>query len=109
MLRLTFCFLITSFLFLVNSFVSPQTSGVSVTRITNTPEHAVNLNPTLSDDGKIVVFESTADVAGRGGSSSFHALRGDLSTLFFSEVGATRAISPALSNDGKLIVFASTE
>ena len=109
MLRLTFCFLITSFLFVVNSFVAPQTSGVSVTRVTNTPEHAVNLNPTLSDDGKILVFESSADLAGTGASSSFHAVRRELTAASFEEIGATRVVSPALSSDGKIVVFASRE
>lgn len=100
MLRLTTCFLITSSLFIVNSFW-PQGS-VSVLRLTNTPEHAINLNPTLSDDGKIVVFESS-------GVASFRAIRADVAASVFTEIGTTRAVSPALSNDGKVVVFASTE
>ena len=65
MLRLTVCFLITAFLFAVIS--TPRTeSFATLTRLTNTPEHAINLNPTLSDDGRTVVFESTSDLAGTG-------------------------------------------
>src|ERR1041384_2580784 len=102
MLRLTACFLITSFLFIVNSVSEPQKSVDSLTRLTNTPEHALNLNPTLSADGKIVAFESSGD-------SSFHAVRADLTGSGFKEMGATRAVSPALSSDGRIVVFASME
>ena len=78
-------------------------------RLTLTAEQAVNLNPTLSDDGKIVVFESSADLAGTGATSSFHAVRAGLDGPVFDEIGPTRAVSPALSSDGRIIVFASTE
>ena len=100
MLRLTFCFLIVSFLLLVNIF-SRVESFANLTRLTNTPERALNLNPSLSDDGKVVVFESSA-------SSSFQAIRAELG-IAFTEIGATRAVCPALSNDGKIVAFASTE
>ena len=105
MLRLSVCFLITSFLFVVNvNFASVE----SVTRLTNTPEHSMNLNPTLSDDGSVVVFESSADLAGTGATSSFHAIRSDLDSTF-AEIGATRAVCSALSSDGKIVAFASAE
>jgi len=87
MLRLTFCFLIVSFLLLVNIF-SRVESFANLTRLTNTPERALNLNPSLSDDGKVVVFESSA-------SSSFQAIRAELG-IAFTEIGATRAVCPAL-------------
>ena len=106
MLRLTF--LITVLLLTITSIFGPQ-SSVNLTRLTNTPEHTVNLNPTLSDDGRVVVFESSADVLRGGESSSFHAFRVDLDAPSFTEIGSTRAVSPALSSDGKIIVFASTE
>src|ERR1044072_5042584 len=109
MLRLTACFLITSFLFVVNFVFRPQTSVGSLTRLTITAEHAVNLNPMLSDDGKVVVFGASADVAATGANSSFHALRADLKGAVFNEIGGTRAVSPALSSDGRIMVFASTE
>ena len=110
MLRLTACFLITGFLFTVNSLFRPQSIG-NLTRLTNTSEHAVNLNPTLSDDGKIVVFESSADLLSTGENSSFNAVRAELTAEgpAFMRVGNTRAVCPAISSDGKMIVFASTE
>src|ERR1051325_2557692 len=100
MLRLTFCFLIVSFLLLANIF-SRVESFANLTRLTNTPERALNLNPSLSDDGKVVVFESSA-------SSSFQAIRAELG-IAFTEIGATRAVCPALSSDGKIVAFASAE
>jgi uncharacterized protein (TIGR03437 family) len=108
MLRFTVCFLITGLLFVVNSMFGPQSAGLK--RLTNTSDHAINLNPALSDDGKVVVFESSADLAGIG-ENSFHTFRADLAAedQHFSAVGSTRAICPALSSDGRIIVFASTE
>src|SRR6185369_14427203 len=110
MLRLSVCFLIVSFLFLINTSFRPRVSFANLTRLTNTDEHALNLNPTLSDDGEVVVFESSADLAGTGASASFHALRAELGAgPAFAELAATRAVSAALSRDGKMIAFASTE
>jgi uncharacterized protein (TIGR03437 family) len=112
MLRLTVCFLIASFLVLVNNIFGPPRveSFASLTRLTNTPEHALNLNPTLSDEGKVVVFESSADLAGVDGNASFHAIRTEFGGVpDFTEIGATRAVSPALSSDGRIIAFASME
>ena len=106
MLRLTTWFLITGFLFTIGSLFVPQ-SAATLTRLTNTPEHAVNLNPTLSNDGRTLVFESSADMANTGMSTTFHLLRADLSS--FAQLGSTRAICPAMSGDGKIVVFASTE
>lgn len=100
MLRLTASFLITGLLFIAALFV-PQSSA-TLTRLTNTSEHALNLNPTLSDDGKTVVFESSAG-------ESFHAVRMDLATAAGTELASTRAVCPAVSRDGRVIVFASTE
>ena len=103
MLRLTACFLITSFLFIGNSLFGPQPASVlNLTRLTVTAEQALNLNPTLSDDGKIVAFEASAD-------SSFHAVRADLNGSVFEEIGRTRAVSPAMTTDGRIVVFASME
>jgi uncharacterized protein (TIGR03437 family) len=106
MLRLTVCFLITGFLFVVTS-TRRADSFATLTRLTNTPEHVLNLNPTISDDGRTVVFESSADLANTGGTPSFRLLRADGSSIH--ELGATRAVCPALTADGKTIVFASNE
>src|SRR5215217_3416684 len=111
MLRRTACFLITVFLFVLLIVGPPRVeSFANLQRLTNTSEHAVNLNPVLSDDGRTVVFESSADLADSGG-TSFHALRADItaSPPAFADIASTRAVCPALSRDGKLIVFASTE
>lgn len=74
-------------------------------QITNSPEQAVNLNPTLSDDGRVVVFESSAV------GDSFHAFRAELEgeKPVLTDIGSTRIVSPALSRDGKIVVFASAE
>ncbi len=109
MLRLTVCFLITGFLLIVMCSGRPSSaqSFATVARLTNTPEHVLNLNPTISDDGRTIVFESSADLANTGGSASFRVLRADLSS--FVELGRTRAVCPAMSADGRTIVFASSE
>ena len=106
MLRLTVCFLITFFLFVVVSMDRAE-SFATLTRLTNTPEYVLNLNPTISDDGRTIVFESSADLANTGGTSSFRLLRADLSS--FVELGATRGVCPAMTADGRTIVFASNE
>ena len=105
MLRLIF---LITVLLLTDAVFVPQ-SNPNLTRLTNTPEHAVNLNPSLSDDGRVVVFESSADLVRGGPSSSFHAFRASLDGPTFHDIGSTRAISPAHSSDGKIIVFASAE
>ena len=88
--------------------VSLQTS---VRRVTTTSEEVMNLNPSLSGDGRIVVFESTANLAGVAGSSGFRAIRADLSNnpVAFTQLGMSRAVTPAVSQDGSRIAFASTE
>ena len=63
MLRLKVCFL-TVALVLVTSLVSftpPVSSNSNVVRLTTTSEQSLNLNPSLSDDGRVVVFESSAN------------------------------------------------
>src|ERR1044071_7247346 len=107
MLRLTAFFLISVCTLIVISSAGPQPaqSFATITRATNTPEQALNLNPTLSDDGRTIVFESSADLANTGGSASFHLLRTELSS--FAEIGGTRAVCPAVSSDGRTIAFAS--
>jgi uncharacterized protein (TIGR03437 family) len=71
----------------------------------------VNLNPSLSDDGRVVVFESSANFFSAAASDSFHAIRADVGgdPPVFVDVGATRIISPALSKNGSVVAFASPE
>ena len=111
MLRLTVFFLIATILFAVICMFGPPRvdSFANLTRVTNTPEHSMNLNPVLSDDGRTLIFESTADLAATGDSASFHTVRADLAAPAFFEIGKTRAVCPAASSDGKVVVFASTE
>src|ERR1044071_5989278 len=106
MLRITACFLITAFLFVVTA-TRRADSFATLTRVTNTPEHVLNLNPTISDDGRTVAFESSGDLANTGGPASFRLLRTNLSS--FAEIGSTRGVCPAMTDDGRFIVFASSE
>jgi uncharacterized protein (TIGR03437 family) len=80
-------------------------------RITNTTEEGINLNPSLSGDGRTVAFESTEDVAGAGGSESFRAIRANvgIEPTAFVQMGAMRAPASGISQDGSRIVFAAKE
>src|SRR5438105_5326249 len=66
-----------------------QTPGLR--RVTNTTEEGINLNPSISGDGRVLGFESTEDVAGVGGTDHFRAIRanvaGDPATFF--QMGGT--------------------
>jgi uncharacterized protein (TIGR03437 family) len=86
-------------------------SNSNVVRLTTTPEQSLNLNPSLSDDGRVVVFESSANFFSAGPSDSFHAIRGDVGgdPPVFVDVGKTRIVSPALSANASVVAFASTE
>ncbi len=113
MLRFKVCFLTVAFLLVANSFfiLRRASSNSNVVRLTTTPEQAVNLNPSLSDDGRVVVFESSANFFAAGLNDSFHAMRADVGgdPPVFVDLGKTRIVSPALSADGSVIAFASTE
>jgi uncharacterized protein (TIGR03437 family) len=80
-------------------------------RLTVTPEHALNLNPTISGDGRRVIFESTADLTGASVGAGFHTFRADVSgeAAAFTGVAASRAPAPAVSRDGSRLAFASRE
>jgi uncharacterized protein (TIGR03437 family) len=80
-------------------------------RITNTTEDGININPSISGDGRIVAFESTEDVAGTGGPEGFRAIRANVAIdpATFVELGATRVPAPAISQDGSRIAFASND
>jgi uncharacterized repeat protein (TIGR01451 family) len=88
-----------------------QTQSTGLRRITNTTEEAINLNPSISGDGRIVAFESTEDLAAAGGTDHFRAIRANVAAdpPTFSQVGGTRAVSPAVSQDGSRIAFASRD
>jgi Tol biopolymer transport system component len=81
-------------------------------RITFTPERTLNLNPTISGDGRRIAFESTDDPpAATNGSAGFHTLRADITGegATFTRIAASRAPAPALSRDGSRLAFASRE
>ncbi len=80
-------------------------------RITSTTEDGININPSISGDGRIVGFESTEDVAGAGGGESFRGIRANVAIdpATFLQMGATRAPAPAISQDGSRIAFASKD
>ncbi|HEY9282622.1 MAG TPA: hypothetical protein VIP46_04120, partial [Pyrinomonadaceae bacterium] len=94
--------------------LAPQTASLqtaAVRRIAVTPEHATSLNPMISGDGRRVVFETTADLAGRDASPQFRALAADVSTdpPTYSAVAASRAPAPAVSRDGTRVAFSSAD
>ena len=113
MLRLKVCFLTIAFLLFANLVFVPRSvsSNSNVVRLTATPEPAANLNPSLSDDGRVVVFESSANFFAGGLNDSFHAIRADVGgdPPVLVDVGRTRIVTPALSADGSVVAFASTE
>jgi uncharacterized protein (TIGR03437 family) len=80
-------------------------------RITNTTENGVNINPSISGDGRIVAFESTEDITDAGGAEGFRAIRANatLDPPTFVQLGITRAPAPAISQDGSRIAFASKD
>src|SRR5687768_7692689 len=99
MLRSKLCFFTLACLVLFTPRTVESISGV--VRLTVTPEQAVSLNPTLSDDGRVVVFESSAIFFAGGLNDSFHAMRADVrgDPPVFSDLARTRIVSPALSSD----------
>ena len=111
--RFRLCFLTLALPFVIVAIWSPArvNSNSSVMRLTTTAEQAMNLNPSLSDDGRVVVFESSANFFGAGLSDSFHAIRVDVGgdPPVFVDLAKTRIVSPALSANGNAIAFSSTE
>ena len=86
-------------------------SQSTLRRITNTSEEGLNLNPSISGDGRIVTFESTEDVAGAGGLDQFRAIRAStgVEPATFLQMAGSRAVTPAISQDGSRIAFASRD
>src|SRR6266852_5456886 len=86
-----------------------QSSGLR--RITNTTDEGININPSVSGDGKIVAFESTEDIAGAGGADHFRAIRANVSVdpATFFQMGGTRAPAAGISQDGSRIAFSSKD
>src|SRR5262245_38573639 len=97
---------------LIALLISSSESGsiVHLRRITDTGAEVLNLNPSLSGDGHVAVFESTSNLAGAAG-AGFRAIRADLSSepATFTQISTSRAVTPAVSQDGSGIAFASYE
>lgn len=92
-------------------WIPRTTSTTSALRlVTSTSEEVLNLNPSLSGDGRFIAFESTFDLASTGG-NGFHAIRADIATepARFEQMGKSRAVTPAISQDGSHIAFASAD
>ncbi|MEP6635406.1 MAG: lamin tail domain-containing protein [Acidobacteriota bacterium] len=87
-----------------------QIGTTSLRRITNTSEEALSLNPSLSGNGEVAAFESTADPLAEG-RTGFHALRADVTTepVAIRQAALSRAVAPAISQDGSRIAFASKD
>ena len=88
-----------------------QMQSAGMRRVTNTTEEGINLNPSISGDGRIVAFESTEDVAGAGDSDHFRAIRANVGVdpATFFQMAGTRAVTPAISQDGSRIAFSSKD
>ncbi len=88
-----------------------HTQSSALRRVTNTTEEGININPSISGDGKVLAFESTEDIAAAGGSDRFRAIRANVEAdpAIFLQMGGTRAVAPAISQDGSHIAFASKD
>ncbi len=95
----------------LTSLRGASTQSDALRRVTNTSEEGINLNPSISGDGRIVAFESTEDLAGAGGADHFRAIRANIGVdpPTFFQIGSTRAVTPAISQDGSRIAFASKD
>src|SRR5688572_9712225 len=96
---------------LVHFANGPANMQTAIRRVTTTSEEVINLNPSLSGDGRIVAFETTGNLTGVGSGHGFRAIRADLAPgiTSFKQIGISRAVAPAVSQDGSSIAFASTE
>jgi len=98
--------------FLPISIAKKQNSSSPVIhRITTTAGEAINLNPSLSGDGRKIAFESSADLIQVGDPPGFHALLATVESVAatFVELGRTRLVTPGISQDGSILVFSSSE
>jgi uncharacterized protein YjdB len=86
-------------------------SSLSLLRVTITSEEGINLNPSISGDGRMAAFETTEDVAGAGGRENFRAISAQVGnqTLAFRQMAAARAPAPAVSQNGSFIAFAALD
>src|SRR5258706_16293628 len=88
-----------------------RTQSGGLRRVTNTTEEGININPSISGDGRVLAFESTEDIAAAGGNEHFRAIRANVASdpPAFFQIGGTRAVAPAISQNGSHIAFASKD
>src|SRR5258708_31299190 len=88
-----------------------HTQSTLLRRVTNTTEEGININPSISGDGKVLAFESAEGIASTGGKDRFRAIRANVATdpAGFFQMGGTRAVAPAISQEGSRIAFASKD
>jgi Tol biopolymer transport system component len=88
-----------------------RTQSIGLRRVTDTTEEGININPSISGDGRVLAFESTEDIAGAGGTDHFRAIRANIAVdpATLLQMGGTRAVAPAISRDGSRIAFASKD
>src|SRR5437870_11707609 len=86
-----------------------QTGGLR--RVTTTTEEGININPSLSGDGRRIAFESTEDLAHASGTDHFRAIRADLASdpAVFTQMAGTRSPAPGISQDGSRVSFAAKD
>src|SRR5690242_4542615 len=113
MLRTKVCFLTVAVLLIAILVFIPSraSSNSNVVRLTNSSQQGMSLNPSLSDDSRVVVFETSANFFSAAPSDGFHAIHADVvgDPPVLVDLAKTRIISPALSADGSAVVFASAE
>jgi len=109
MLRLT-SLLILICLVTVLFFVRHAQPFAPLVQVTTTAEQSLNLNPIISDDGNVLVFESNSNL-GSGSQTSFHTIRTNISGvgLTLDEIAPSRSNAATLSGNGRFTAFASTE
>ncbi|HYJ47448.1 MAG TPA: hypothetical protein VEV81_12620, partial [Pyrinomonadaceae bacterium] len=88
-----------------------RSQGGGLRRLTQTTEGGININPSLSGDGRYVAFESTEDLTHTGATDHFHAIRADISgdPATFTQMASTRAPAPGISQDGSRVAFAAKD
>lgn len=101
------CFALT----LVSATSRVRSQGGAVRRVAVTPENATSLNPSLSGDGRHVIFESTANLSGDEDGTRFRAFAADIDSdpPSFTQLAASRAPAPAVAQDGATVALASAE
>ena len=103
--------LIQTLLFAITFYPSQNGSNPLIKRITSTSEQGINLNPSISGDGRHITFESTEDLLDSGSSIGFRSFRADVSAErpTVEQIALSRAVAAAISQDGSSVAFASTE